>query len=169
MTSDWLWTLNSQEYPVYNKCVPPRPKFWPEKVSYGLSLFLDTRLLKIEKIRNVPKDLRLTLNTQGSKLTCIYMYQVWMTSELPWTHNSQKYTVYTEYFPQEPKFSSFHSTTSSFRDTRLLKIRNALSRPQNDLEHLPVTVKSTLYIPIMNPEVWILVHFALRPDIFEIY
>ena len=28
MTSDWLWTLNGKKYPVCNKYLPLRPKFW---------------------------------------------------------------------------------------------------------------------------------------------
>ncbi len=25
----WPWTLNSQQYPVYTRYIPPRSKFWP--------------------------------------------------------------------------------------------------------------------------------------------
>ncbi len=44
----------------------------------------------------------------------------WMTSELPWTLNGQKYS--NEYLPSDLNIGPIHSKASRFQDTRLLKI-----------------------------------------------
>ncbi len=66
---------------------------------------------------------------------------------------------------QSPNFSQLHSMTSSFRDTRMLKIGNA----PNDLR-MTLTFKgqSTLYTSKSTfPRGQILVCFALSPTVFE--
>ena len=64
-----------------------------------------------------------------------------MTTEWPQALSCQKYPVYTEYSPRGTNFTSFSTTTSHFRDTRLPKIANSPNDPR--MNHL--TVKSCLH------------------------
>ena len=76
MTSEWRWTLNSQKYPVYAKYL----------------------LLEMGKIENVLNDLRMTSNTEQSKVSCKYIIAAYAA------------------YPRGPDFASFVSTTSHFQD-----------------------------------------------------
>ncbi len=70
-------------------------------------------------------------------------------------------------YPPGPIVGVFHSKTSYFLDSRLLKIEKSLTctkcPPQSDIEHL--TVKCTLIHQVLTAEAQI---FALRSVVFEI-
>ncbi len=75
MISDWPWTLNSQKYPVYTKYLTTTT---PAQILFQFALPL--ALFEIQGWRKSEKS---------------EMYP--MTSEWPWTLNSQKYHVYSKY------------------------------------------------------------------------
>ncbi len=69
------------------------------------------------------------------------------------------YSVYTKDLPDMPKSGPFHSTTSSFQDTRSRKIGNAPNDPKLNLN---TQQSKTALHWILTQDVQIWVHFALQ-------
>ena len=90
MTPNWTWTLNSQRYSTYTKCLPLRPNFG--RFRSTISRFRDTRSSKKEMPRMTPN---------------------W-TSTLYSPFKSTMYTWNT--YPWGPIFGPFHSMASGFED-----------------------------------------------------
>ena len=111
-TLNRTWTLNSQKYPIYTKCLPLRPPFSPFRSS--ISHFRDTTCTRSAKIVNAPNDPKLTFK-----------------------HLTVKRTLYTlNIYPRDPHFGPFRSMISHFWDTtctRSAKIANALNNPKLNL------------------------------------
>ena len=119
ITSNWTWTLTSQNFPVYPTYVPLRPKFWSVSLN------------------DYPFP-RYNLNKVGEN----QKYTEWPQTQLE--HLTGKIVLYTlNTYPRDEHFVSFHSTTSHFRDTRSLKMGNGKCTQWTQLEHL--IVKITLY------------------------
>ena len=61
---------------------------------------------------------------------------------LTWTHNSQKYPVYTKYLPLRQKIWSLTLYDQPFPRYKDVKNRKCTTWPQNELEHLTVPLKA---------------------------
>ncbi len=116
MTTNWIWTLDSQKYFIYTKHLSPQAQIL-------VHFALQTAVFKIQCRRKSE------------------MHR--MTPNWTWTLNSKKYSYRPTLnpYPCGPNFGLFRSTTNRFRDTRSPKIRKAHNDPQTEVKRL--SVKST--------------------------
>ncbi len=80
MTSNWTWTLNCQNYPVYTKYLH----------------HLEAQILVRFALRLAVTEIQ---NVQGQRKSEMH----WMTPNWAWRLNSQKYSIYTKYLPLRSK------------------------------------------------------------------
>ena len=157
ITPNRTGTLNSQQYPVYTKDLPLRPKFWSVSL-YDYS-FPRYRVIKNQKCTEWPQieiehlSQKYTIYSKSSGaqiMVCLALQQAvseiqgrqksemhWMTPNWTGTLNSQKYPVYTKDLPPRPKFWSAFFKIYGRRKSELHWMT-----PIWTWEHL--TVKSTL-------------------------
>ncbi len=88
------WTPNNQMYFLSTEYFPQRPKFWS-------ALLYDYPFLTYKVVKNW-KWLAVS-EIQGSQK--LEMHQ--MTPNWTWTHNGQKYSIYTKYLPLSPNLVHF--------------------------------------------------------------
>ncbi len=165
-------TVKSTLYTLYT--YPWGPNFAPFRST--ISRFWDRTCTKSVKFGNAPNDPKLNLNTYQSKVLYIHLILPQevqtlvsfalqlavseiqhvqgghksevhrMTLNWTWTLNSQKYSIYTKYSPQRPKFWSVLLYDYPFSRYNMYKAgenQKCTEWPQTELEHL--IVKSTLY------------------------
>ena len=139
MTPNWTWTLNSQNYSIYNEYLPQKPKFWRvslydkllprNKVKNGKS----SEWPQIELVHFAVKNIKYTLNTYPTGPSCGPF-----RSPKQW-----QVLCMHERFSSEAKILVLFALRPLFFKTQGRRKSEMHRMTPTELEHL--TVKSTLY------------------------